>query len=73
MDEQIVELLRDRFDNLDRELKTINETIKDHVDTDTRYWKKIDQQEAQLSVVKWLTSGAAGTGLLAWLYNQFKH
>lgn len=73
MDErmQVIELLRDRFDKLDTELNDLHTTLKDHTKIDERYWGKIDQQEAQLSLVKWVSSGVSGSALIAWLYAKF--
>ena len=74
MDEHIIELLRDRFDRLDGELSVISTTLKEHCENDATYWKKIDANEAQLRVIKWLSSSAAGSALLAWFYSLFsKH
>ena len=74
MDEQIIELLRDRFDRLDVELSVISTTLKEHCENDATYWKKIDENEAQLRVIKWLSSSAAGSAVMAWLYSLFsKH
>ena len=74
MDDHIVELLRDRFDRLDKELAALNTTLKDHTVLDVMYWKKIDENEAQLSVFKWMTGSISGSALAAWFYSLFvKH
>ena len=71
MDEQIIELMRDRFDKLDAELHGIHLTIKEHTEMDALYWKKIDAHEAQISMIQWLSSALSGSALLAWLYTKF--
>jgi len=71
MDANLMELLRDRFDKLDAELSRMNDALQSHTAMDALYWKKIDANEAQLSLVKWLGSGLSGSALLAWLYNKF--
>lgn len=71
MDEQIIELMRDRFDKLNAELEMLHKTLRDHIEMDALYWKKIDTTEAQLTFVKWLVSGVSGSALLAWLTTKF--
>ena len=73
MDEQLIELLRDRFDALDRKLDDHRASFDLHAKNDEKYWKMIDSQRAQVSLIKWLTGGAAGSSLLAWLFNKFGH
>lgn len=82
MDEQIVDLMRDQFklihDKIDMTHQTVNakidemkETIGVHADEDRRYWKAIDEQRAQLSLMKWLFSAVGGSGIMAWIYHKF--
>lgn len=73
VDEQIVNMLRDRFDSVDAKLKEMSGSFDAHVEMDQVYWKKIDQQEAQVNVFKWITSGLSGSALMAWLYEKFGH
>lgn len=74
MDEQLLELMRDRFDRLDTELSSLNVALRDHTKMDEQYWKKIDANEAQIGVLKWLFSGVSASGVLAWIYTNFaKH
>ena len=74
MDEQLLELMRDRFDRLDNEMTSLNTTLKEHTEMDQRYWQKIDQQEAQISLIKWLGGSISMSGLLGWLFSHFgKH
>lgn len=84
MDEQIVDLMRDQFklihDKIDMTHETVNAKIDEmkatiglHADEDRRYWKAIDEQKAQLGLIKWMFSGASGSAILAWLYSKFGH
>ena len=74
MDEHIIELLRDRFDRIDQELSVLNSTFVAHTELDAKYWKKIDENEAQFSLIKWLLGSMSGSALLAWMYSLFsKH
>jgi RNA binding exosome subunit len=68
VDNQIVEMLRDRFDSQDVVLQDIKESIRDHTEKDEAYWRQIDDQKAQLRLVKWLggTSIAGSAVLWAW-------
>ena len=65
---QIVEMLRDRFDAQDAVLQEIKTSIHEHVEKDETYWKQIDDQKAQLRLVKWLGgTGVVGSAILwAW-------
>lgn len=70
MDEQLLDMINRRFDSLDDTLKDLNTTMKDHVEKDERYWLKIDQQQAQISLMKWLLGGGAGAALIAWFIDK---
>jgi fermentation-respiration switch protein FrsA (DUF1100 family) len=71
MDNQQFEMMRDRFDNLDHSMRTLNETMQDHVMKDEAYWKKLDQAEGQLSLIRWVMGGLSVSGLMAWVFNHF--
>lgn len=73
MDDQAFQLLMSRFDIIDGTLSDMKKSFNDHVTKDETYWGKIDQQEAQISVFKWITSGLSGSALVAWLYEKFGH
>ena len=64
----IIAMLRDRFDAQDTVLQEIKTSLREHVDKDEVYWKQIDDQKAQLRLVKWLGgTGAVGSAVLwAW-------
>jgi hypothetical protein len=70
MDEQVLAMMRDRFDSLDETLKTMNASLTTHVEKDERYWLKIDQQQAQISLIRWLCGGGAGAALVAWIVEK---
>lgn len=71
MDEQIVDLLRDQFKTMNDKIDSLHEDVRSHVQKDERYWGKIDEQQAQIGVIRWLGSGVSGSALLAWLYSKF--
>jgi hypothetical protein len=73
MDDQLLKLLLGRFDHLDMTLNEMKDTFKEHTAKDEVYWKRLDAQEAQLGLVKWVGGGIGGSGLVAWLYSLFKH
>ncbi len=67
MDNQLFELLVDRFDRQDKVLMEIKDTIKEHVEKDEKYWKKIDVQEGQIKLLKGMGTGfIAVLGYLEW-------
>ncbi len=72
MDEQIVDLLRDQFKAVHDKVDNLSRNVQNHVEKSERYWAKLDQQEGQMSVWKWLTTPGLA-GFFAWLYNAFKH
>jgi ABC-type transport system involved in cytochrome bd biosynthesis fused ATPase/permease subunit len=73
MDDQVFHLLNSKFDEIRGDLHGINESIKAHVEKDEIYWRKMDVQEAQLSMLRRTILGvvAAITTLIsavwAWL------
>lgn len=73
MEDQAFQLLMSRFDKLDGTLNDMKESFDVHVKKDEGYWLRLDQQEAQVSVFKWITSGLSGSAIVAWLYEKFGH
>jgi hypothetical protein len=73
MDDNILGLLRDRFSKVDRDNAEMLVCLKDHIKKDEEYWKKIDDQHAQIRLVKYLGGSGLGAAVLHWLYNTFKH
>lgn len=68
-DSQLIELIRDRFDAVDNELKRARESFDNHASTDEKYWKKIDEQQTQLSLISRVFWGLVTliSGVLGWL------
>ena len=56
-DEQVVALITKQLDQLNNRLDIIHTDINDHLEKDFNYWRKVDQQEAQLSLLRYLVSG----------------
>lgn len=73
MDEQAFQLLMKRFDTVDGTLEEMKSSFNDHVVKDESYWIRLDQQDAQISVFKWISSGLSGSAIVAWLYEKFGH
>lgn len=74
MDEHVVGMIRDSLERLEGTCQGIREDMQAHITKDEAYWQKIDQQEGQLSLIKWLSGGLSISGLGAWLFSQFgKH
>lgn len=65
MDQETFELLRARLESIDRNLRDLSADLKVHVGDDRRYWQEIDKQSAQISLLKWMFSGAIASMLAA--------
>lgn len=63
MDKQIFQLINDRSDRQDRSLDEIKDLIKDHTKTDEAYWKRIDKQDIQLSLLRKIILGMMTTAV----------
>ena len=71
MDNQLFEMLKERFDRQDEMLAEIKGTIKEHTEKDERYWAKIDIHEAQLSTLKKVGAGfISAVGLVEWFFRK---
>jgi hypothetical protein len=71
MDQQMMELLRDRFDSLDSKMEALNDTMANHVEKDEVYWRKIDHAEGQITMIKAVGSTLSLSGIGAWLFSHF--
>lgn len=75
IDEQIFEMLRDRLESIDNRLGDIRDTLSDHIEKDEGYWKKIDVQEGQIDLLKWMFGGTITTtvgAFVAWIISSVK-
>lgn len=61
MDSQLFQLINERSDRQDRSLDEIKELIKEHTKTDESYWRKIDKQDIQLSLLRKIILGMIAT------------
>ena len=52
MDSQLFDMMKARFDNVDAKLDAAKESFDAHAATDASYWKVLDEQQAQLSLIK---------------------
>lgn len=57
MDNQIFELVNRRSDHQDKTLDEIKTLLHDHIKNDETYWRKIDIQDAQLSILRKILIG----------------
>lgn len=73
MDEYVIQMIRDRFNQVDRDNQEMLDCVRDHIKKDELYWKKIDRNEANIGLLKWLAGSGLGTATAAWFYNTFKH
>ena len=56
----MIELLRDRFDAVDKMLTRITVDLEEHSRLDRAYWKKLDDHEAQFRLLKRLLAIIGG-------------
>ena len=61
MDSQLFQLINERSDRQDRSLEEIKDLIKEHTKTDESYWRKIDKQDTQLSLLRKIILGMIAT------------
>ena len=74
MDDQVVDMLRDHLGRIEDTCMGIREDLKSHTEKDAEYWQKIDEQQGQISLIKWLGGSLSLSGLGAWLFTNFgKH
>lgn len=82
MDEQVVDLIRDQFASMNGKIDSMGKTVHDkidglsvtmreHVNKDDAYWKKIDAQQAQIGVIGYLLSLSGLGAAFAWAYHKF--
>jgi RNA binding exosome subunit len=73
LENQVLEMVRDRFDAQDVMLNEIKESIRDHVTKDEAYWRQIDDQKAQLKLVKWIGGTGIFSSAVIWIWQKFLH
>lgn len=69
MNDQVFDMIKQRFDAVDRKLDDARDAFKAHSDDDKKYWSIIDQQQTQLSLIRrvfWGVISVLGT-LGAWV------
>jgi hypothetical protein len=65
MDEQIVGMIRDSLERLEGTCHGIREDMAAHQARDEEYWKLLDQQQGQISMIK-VIGGVLGGGVAIW-------
>ena len=73
MDPQLIDMIRDRFDALDASLKAIHDDFNSHTEQDMAYWKMIDTQRAQVSLLQKMFWGIVGIGGIVGTWLGLKH
>lgn len=59
MDDQLFSFMKDRFDSVDTKLDIHQTAMNEHIEVDRQYWKMLDEQQAQLSLIKRLFQAGA--------------
>lgn len=75
MDPQIFKLINDRSNKQDDTLERIETMLAEHIQKDEVYWRKIDVQEGQLGLLKWVFGGTVTTlagSFIAWIIAHIK-
>ncbi len=67
MDKDHLEILLHSLRSIEDRCQNIQESVASHIEDDQAYWKKVDQVEGQVSLIKWAISAVGATGLAAWL------
>lgn len=63
MNQEIIGLIRDKLTSIDNRLERLTRMIEEHEERDAEYWKKIDRQDGQILLLKWMFSGAVTAGI----------
>ena len=70
MDDQTVNLLRDQFKQTNDKIDQLYNVVQGHISQDQMYWKKLNEAEGQIKLLKYL-SGAGPVGAFAvWVYSK---
>ena len=67
MDAYIFKMLTDRLESIDQNVRELVVALKEHSENDAKYWKKIDEQNAQISLLRWLRGGGGFLLFMSWL------
>ncbi len=70
MDDQIVDFIRDQFDSVRKDISTLRDSMDRHTTKDEHYWKKVDEAEGQIKLLKWAASAGPVGALIVWLYSK---
>lgn len=73
MDSQLFDMMKARFDNVDAKLDAAKESFDAHAATDASYWKVLDEQQAQLSLIKRMFWGGVSLAGTIGTYLGLKH
>lgn len=74
MEDQVVKLISETihqgFQNTNQKIDAITTALSKHVEKDEVYWKMIDDQKAQLRLIRWLGGSGVAGSLGLWILNK---
>lgn len=70
MDDQIIQLLRDQFQQTNEKIDQLYTTMSDHIKQDNSYWTKIEQTEGQIRLLKWAAGAGPVGAIVVWAYSK---
>jgi hypothetical protein len=47
--------------------------MRDHIEKDEAYWRRLDDQRAQLRLIKWVGGSGVLGSVALWLWQKFVH
>lgn len=75
MDDVVVSIIRDHielgFKTTNDKLDAMAATLKEHLEKDEAYWRKIDIAEGQIKLIKGVGGSSIVSALGAWLWAKF--
>ena len=73
MDAQLFGFLSRQLDEIDKKLDDAKAAFEKHADEDLKYWRMLDEQRTELSLVKRLLWGAISVGSTVGGWFTLKH
>lgn len=70
MDDQTVNLLRDQFKQTNDKIDQLHNVVQEHVSQDQVYWKKLNEAEGQIKLLKYLSGAGPVGALVVWVYSK---
>lgn len=73
LDTQLFSMIKDRFDSVDAKLDAAKCSFDEHAEKDAVYWRVLDEQQAQLSLIKRVFWGGVSLAGTVMTYMGLKH